>query len=143
MIRLQNLQNNQLLLPRILNIMTIRLWEIRHITRQIIKRRSLPRRREQRRSTAALNEKSPFITRRMPMNLPQPSGFDSDQCSRKPRCDWEAQRVNDLDASAFELLGWLFGEVVRITLGLGHGPRGSGDVLCLDVAGCWCAGEDE
>lgn len=77
MIRLQNLQNNQILVPRILNIMTIRLGEIRHITRQVIKRRSLTRRREQRRSTSSLNEKSPFITRRMPMNLPQPTRVDS------------------------------------------------------------------
>lgn len=46
MIRLQNLQDNQYFIARVLYVVTIRPREIRYIARPVIKRRSLARRRE-------------------------------------------------------------------------------------------------
>lgn len=117
--RLQNLQEHQILIPRILNIMTIRLREIPNITSHIVKSRSSIRRRKQRRPTLALNKERPLIARRVPMDLAHATRMNSHNRRGEIAGYWEGERVDNLDGAAGYLVGALFGEVVGVALGAG------------------------
>lgn len=112
LIRLQNLQEHQVLISRILNIMTIRLREIAHITRAVIERSRRRRRREQRRAGLTLDEKRPLVTGWMPVDLAHAAGFHGHDCGGEVCGDGEGDGVDNFHRSTGDFVGGLLGEMV-------------------------------
>lgn len=94
---LQHLKEEQIHVPRVLDIVTVRLREISHITSAVIKRCRRIRRREQRRAALAADEKCPLVAARMPVDLAHPAGLDCHDGCRKVTGDGESYRIDNLD----------------------------------------------
>ena len=142
MVRLQHLDENEVDVARVLDVVAVRLGEVRDVARAEVERRGRVRRREQRPTALALDEEAPLVARRVPVDLAQGAGLHGHQGGREVGGDGEGQRVDDLDAAAGHLVCGLLGEVVRVALRLGQDAPFAGDVLRLDVLGSWRPGED-
>ena len=112
LICLQNFQKYQILITRVLDIMTIRLWEIAHVTSAVIERGRCRRRCEQRRTGLALDEERPLVTSRMPVDLTHAAGFHGHDGGGKVGGDGESDGVDNFHGATSDFMGWLFGEVV-------------------------------
>lgn len=78
----------------------------------------------------------------MPVDLSHPAGVHGDYGSSEVLGDGEGVRVDDLHGAAWNLVCWLLGEVVRITLGEGDLTSCCSDVLLGDILRSRCSGED-
>jgi hypothetical protein len=139
---LQHLEEEQVLVPGILNIVTVRLRKVSHVPGAVVKRRGRTGCREQRGAALATDEKCPLIAGRMPVDLAHPARLDGHDSRREITGDGEGDGIHDLDGSAGDFVGGLLGEVVRVALRSGDDSRCRRDVLGLDVLGGWGARED-
>lgn len=104
--------------------MTIRLREISHIPRHIIKSGSRRRRRKQRRAALSLDEKGPLVAAGMPVNLAHAAGVHGHDGCGEVLGDGEGGWVDYLDGAAGDAVGGLLGEVVGVGLGAGDEAGG-------------------
>lgn len=139
---LQNLQEDQVILSSVLDVVAVRLWEIAHIASHIIEGSCRVGGTEERRPTLSLDEEGPFITGRVPVDLTHTTGVNSDDRCGEIAGDGEIDWVNDLDGSTGNLMSWLLGEMVRVTLGTRNDTRRCRHVLLFNVLWCWRALEN-
>lgn len=142
LIRLQYLDKDQILIAGVLDIMAVRLREIPHVSSTEVKGSGGAGRGKQSRSTLALDEECPLVAGRMPVNLAHAAWMHGDHGSGEVVGDGEGQRIDDLDGSAFHLVGGLLGEMVGVALALGNNARAAGHILLADVGWRGRAGED-
>lgn len=80
----------------------------------------------------------------MPVKLTHSTGFDGEEGSSKVRCNREGFWVEDLDATAWDLVCLLLAEVVTVSPTLRNTPGGASDIVLRvgDIRWSWCARED-
>lgn len=142
MIRLQHLYKHEVLVARVLDVVAVRLGEVRDVARAVVERGGLVRGREQGRAALALDEEAPLVARRVPVDLAHAAGLHGHHGGGEVGGDGEGQRVDDLDAAPGHLVRGLLGEVVRVAGRFGNDAAFARHVLRLDVLGGGGSGED-
>lgn len=144
MIRLQNLNEYQIILAHILDIMRHSFGDVATIARVKIECPGKSLRCIYTNSCTPSHEECPLITSSVPMYFAHSARMNSHNCCRELLGDGEFLGVKNFDCSTGSIVSQgSFREMVRIRKFLRQDTSRSRDVLLSNICGSFCAGKDE
>ena len=140
--RLQYFQIHDVRISYILDVVTIRIRNVSHISFCEIERPRLGGGSEHAHARLTGDKEVPLVAVWVPVDLAHGTRLDCHQSGAEIICDGESGRIDELDGAAGDFVGCLFGPMIGVGDVFRDASVWTGDILSGEVAGCGCAGED-